>query len=408
MLQDVIDLRSSKWVPRRQDLNPRTMEQIQKEADTEQLNIQVMNSGPMNTPRKDDRLGNVSGDKRRRNNPTDEAGWSMATRGRTPYTVDSSKLSNKPPAVEETILGSKTQFGQWGRGSNIKSQTNAPVTNTANMYAALENINIDEKTRSNYESRFKDSYVSKGPSMERGYKQNYEDGRGSRSGSQHRNSQQRSAPSPVPVKQQLAPTPPAPVPQLTPEMLQTKMKTIIDEYLNDCATLDVCAFEIKQTIKPQDMLEFVKKCYDEVLDFSASARVKMGKLFALLINKQQVLLDDYCNSLTELLSLAEDLVIDIPKLWDYLAEMISPLVIDNALTLDRLALCMEVLRTQGHSHKLLAQLLRQLFTEKGPGYINEIWQTSGVSFTDFMYEDYVNSFIQDNVSFFLFFFCRLC
>lgn len=41
MLQDVIDLRRNDWVPRRQDLNPKTMDQIIKEAETEQLNIQV-------------------------------------------------------------------------------------------------------------------------------------------------------------------------------------------------------------------------------------------------------------------------------------------------------------------------------------------------------------------------------
>lgn len=41
MLQDVIDLRRSGWVPRRQDSNPKTIDQIQREAETEQLNIQV-------------------------------------------------------------------------------------------------------------------------------------------------------------------------------------------------------------------------------------------------------------------------------------------------------------------------------------------------------------------------------
>lgn len=42
MLQDVIDLRNSKWIPRRQDLNPKTIDQIQKEANDEQLTIQVI------------------------------------------------------------------------------------------------------------------------------------------------------------------------------------------------------------------------------------------------------------------------------------------------------------------------------------------------------------------------------
>lgn len=60
MLQDVIDLRLSKWVPRRQDLNPKTIDQIQKEAEKEQLNIQIMNSAPI-YPRKDDRIGGGGG-----------------------------------------------------------------------------------------------------------------------------------------------------------------------------------------------------------------------------------------------------------------------------------------------------------------------------------------------------------
>lgn len=42
MLQDVIDLRKSKWIPRRQDSNPKTIDQIKKEAENEHLNIQVL------------------------------------------------------------------------------------------------------------------------------------------------------------------------------------------------------------------------------------------------------------------------------------------------------------------------------------------------------------------------------
>lgn len=41
MIQDVIDLRRNVWQPRRQDLNPKTMNQIQKEAETEQLQINM-------------------------------------------------------------------------------------------------------------------------------------------------------------------------------------------------------------------------------------------------------------------------------------------------------------------------------------------------------------------------------
>lgn len=53
MLKDVIDLRANKWVPRRDDSNPKTMDQIQREAETERLDAQL--NVPLNTPRKDDR-----------------------------------------------------------------------------------------------------------------------------------------------------------------------------------------------------------------------------------------------------------------------------------------------------------------------------------------------------------------
>jgi len=54
MLQDVIDLRANKWIPRRNENNPKTIDQIQKEAESERLDMQL-NSAPLNTPRKDDR-----------------------------------------------------------------------------------------------------------------------------------------------------------------------------------------------------------------------------------------------------------------------------------------------------------------------------------------------------------------
>lgn len=54
MLQDVIDLRASNWIPRRDESNPKTIDQIQKEAESERLDSQLSNT-PLNTPRKDER-----------------------------------------------------------------------------------------------------------------------------------------------------------------------------------------------------------------------------------------------------------------------------------------------------------------------------------------------------------------
>lgn len=98
MLQDVIDLRLSNWVPRRQDLNPKTIDQIQKEAENEQLNSQSLNAGPI-TPRKDDRnmsSNSQNSEKRRNKVVTDNEGWtsSSSSRNRSTFSVKSDKLRN--------------------------------------------------------------------------------------------------------------------------------------------------------------------------------------------------------------------------------------------------------------------------------------------------------------------------
>lgn len=61
MIQDVAELRSKNWVPRREDSKPKTMGQIQQEAEYERLEANQLNNTPLNTPRKDDRNSDRKG-----------------------------------------------------------------------------------------------------------------------------------------------------------------------------------------------------------------------------------------------------------------------------------------------------------------------------------------------------------
>lgn len=62
--------------------------------------------------------------------------------------------------------------------------------------------------------------------------------------------------------------------------------------------------------------------YMDILERSKTARLQTGLLFATLIKRGTLPLDDYCTGLDELLSQVDDLIIDIPKIWDYLAEIL--------------------------------------------------------------------------------------
>lgn len=98
MIQDVIDLRFAKWQPRRQDLNPKMMDEIQKEANDEQMSMQVMMNSAPAVPRKDDRSNSgMNSDRKRggRNVNNNDDGWSTPTsRGR--FNIQSDKLKAKP------------------------------------------------------------------------------------------------------------------------------------------------------------------------------------------------------------------------------------------------------------------------------------------------------------------------
>lgn len=63
--------------------------------------------------------------------------------------------------------------------------------------------------------------------------------------------------------------------------------------------------------------------YLRVLEKSQQARSKTGNLFAQLVKSGRIQLEDYCTGLEVILSQAYDLKIDIPKIWDYLAEILG-------------------------------------------------------------------------------------
>lgn len=193
-------------------------------------------------------------------------------------------------------LGSSVMYSVWLRGSTIKTPPTSVPTTTANMYAALENISTDTDKRSmgpGGRPGGKDHYSSKGPSMERTYKQYGEgtfskiddqwrfvnahclilDGRGSRSGSQHRSNDSnsssltgppslRSSPAPsgtiAPSAPSLAVPKAAPV-AMDEEQLERRLKNILEEYLNECCTIEECDQDIKESLPPSALPKLVSK-----------------------------------------------------------------------------------------------------------------------------------------------------
>ena len=139
LMQDVIELRQNGWKKRREDAGPKTIDQIHKEVEKEQMEMKIahmtasLGSAPSNR-RQDDRRYDRSDDRRRSTkgpgpgqSGTTEDGWqAVPTRAArvTTEKIDANRLRNigssKVDADQMSFgppRGGGGSFGAWGRGS---------------------------------------------------------------------------------------------------------------------------------------------------------------------------------------------------------------------------------------------------------------------------------------------------
>ena len=157
LLQDVIDLSENGWRKRREDAGPKTIDQIHKEVEKEQMEIKIANMtssmGPPPSRRPDDRRYDRNDDRRRSKvggppgGQQDGEGWTnVPTKAARfqPEKVDTSRLKNMQSSkidADQMSFGPPKggpggAFGSWGRGSQTKTSRQEGGVR-GNMYEAL-------------------------------------------------------------------------------------------------------------------------------------------------------------------------------------------------------------------------------------------------------------------------------
>ena len=89
-------------------------------------------------------------------------------------------------------------------------------------------------------------------------------------------------------------------------------------------------------LKTASMSMFVTECLMLTVERSSTARHHTGDMLSHLIRSRLLSVHQYVEGLSEFLSLADDMVIDVPRIWQYIAELISPMLVDynSDVTLD--------------------------------------------------------------------------
>ncbi|XP_068935569.1 eukaryotic translation initiation factor 4 gamma 3 isoform X4 [Petaurus breviceps papuanus] len=418
MLQDVIDLRLCNWVSRRADQGPKTIEQIHKEAKIEEQEEQ----------RKVQQL--MTKEKRRPGvQRVDEGGWNTVQGAKNSRVLDPSKfLKITKPTIDEKIqLVPKAQLGSWGKGSsggakasdtdslrsnatslNRFSALQPPVSSVSTSSAPLEFDSRRALTSRGSMGREKNdkplpsstprpnTFLRGSSSKDLLDNQSQEEQRREmletvkqltggmdvdRSSTEADRSKTRETAKPD------VPTTPVPEkPTLSEEEMERKSKSIIDEFLhiNDFKEAMQCVEELNaQSLLPV----FVRVGVESTLERSQITRDHMGQLLHQLVQSEKLSKQDFFKGFSDTLELADDMAIDIPHIWLYLAELVTPMLKEGGISMRELITeFSKPLLPVGRAGVLLSEILHLLCKQMSHKKVGALWREAGLSWKDYLPE----------------------
>ncbi|NWR72679.1 IF4G3 factor, partial [Centropus unirufus] len=419
MLQDVIDLRLCNWVSRRADQGPKTIEQIHKEAKIEEQEEQ----------RKVQQL--MTKEKRRPGvQRVDEGGWNTVQGAKNSRVLDPTKfLKITKPTIDEKIqLVPKAQLGSWGKGSSGGAKASEmdslrPSATSLNRFSALQSpVSSVSASPTSSELDSRRALTSRGstgrekndkplpPSLSR--PNTFLRGSSSKElllDNQAQEEQRREMLETVKqltggmevdrnsteaernkAKESAKPeAPPAPAqekPSLSEEEIERKCKSIIDEFLhiNDFKEAMQCVEELSaQNLLPV----FVRVGVESTLERSQITRDHLGQLLHHLVQAGKLNKQDFFKGFSDTLEMADDMAIDIPHIWLYLAELVTPVLKEGGISMrELLQEFSKPLLPVGRAGVLLAEILHLLCKQMSHKKVGALWRETGLSWKDFLPE----------------------
>ncbi|NXI20033.1 IF4G1 factor, partial [Irena cyanogastra] len=446
MLQDVIDLRRNSWVPRRGDQGPKTIDQIHKEAEMEEHREHIKVQQLMS---KDKRRGPPGPSSGGRSSLVADDGWNTVPISKGNRPIDTSRLTKitKPGSIDSNNqLFAPGGRLSWGKGSSggsgakpadSASDSGRPATSTLNRFSALQQSmpaespesrrvvqrssssrDRSEKAgdRGDRESRSEKGSdrlerLDRGERVDRNRSALTKRSFSKETEDRSREREKQGGPEAVrkaasmteerdrsreTIKQE--PTPPATStkPVLSEEELEKKSKAIIEEYLHisDMKEALQCVQELGS---PSSLYIFVQNGIESTLERSTISREHMGALLCQLVKAGTLSKEQYYKGLREILEIAEDMEIDIPHIWLYLAELITPILQEEGIPMEELFReITKPLVPIGKATTLLVEVLGLLCKGMGQKTAGKLWRDGGLSWKEFLPEDQdVNKFVTE-------------
>ncbi|XP_033113712.1 eukaryotic translation initiation factor 4 gamma 3-like isoform X2 [Anneissia japonica] len=397
MLRDVLELRENNWVPRREDNKPKTIDQIHQEAREEEV-MKKVEAVQAQAARKANRGRNDRGGLTQ----IEDGEWNVVAQrsGGRPQQVDPNKFKVTKPPVDDNVQlgpgGRPGSFGGWGRGASggakqSSSSQERPSSPATNRFSALsDDRRLPTGGRSMTSSRDRDRDRSgRGSQTKRGSRER-DDRQGRDRDRQAAIDQvRRISASQERIRDRVQvkvvePPPAQPASEELPDPeMKKKSKSTLEEYmhLKDKKEAIQC---VKELESPSKMHLFVHVAIEETLERTDQARKDAGELLNELVNGKLITTASYNKGFEGILEFAEDMAIDIPLIWKYLAQIISPAISGGSMNLQNLVSLLEPIKAIGKSGHLLAEVLKAQVKEVGAALVSEKWAASGLQLQQFL------------------------
>lgn len=362
LMQDVIDLRRNNWVSRRKEAGPKTIEEIHKEAKLEASLIELADATAQMGPPPSSRR---SEDRRRsrleaKTVPSSiDEGWSnVPSRAAKmlPEMLDSSRLRLSKVDTDKLQLGPPgSKFTTWGRGSSAAgrktSQTaDLPTVRSSNRFLTLYDsdsavlpVTGGYFGRASEPVRRSAERSASRSSSRSGYTSSRNQSAEGRKGDPHpasAESEQQTTTAGIHVGKKLC----GPV-DIDHEVLKSKFGTIFEEYLTNCDYSEACN-SICHLFCRENICNVVEMACSDVLDRSVRDQRKVGELLRYLVRDAVLSFDQISQGIGPILEIVEDVLVDIPKFWEYLGEILTPLMFESNAVDSFLEHCFSFLRSQ--------------------------------------------------------------
>lgn len=414
MLQDVIELRQKNWVPRRDDNNPKTIDQIQKEAERETMEMNIALSQPRNKIHDSRQDSDRKGRGNRSNNPNDES-WQTVTSNkgyRSNSYFETSRLQCVKDDMNITSLGSSVQFRSFVPGGGSKASDSKQENKSfygPNLYQYLQKASPSDERKSQSSMMNNNRKLTPSPSLEkeRFYahpKDSIDGGQMSRGSSLQRERQQQlsqppsrdSSVSRSNITPSIQSRQPSALPELTEEQIKRKTKNIFEEYvsLHNIQESRTC---IEEAFTNVNIHRFLRSVLDLVTECKNSqTRGEIGKFISELMGQNVISKQLFIDELSNMFECSEDVAIDVPLFWDYLAELIVPALSEDQITFADIRTAGSSFVKTSTAGKLLKPLFILLVKDKDQEFVRSRMVSSKITLEDFLPVTDVENFIKQN------------